>query len=388
MEAGHDGRLTAPIALSAFFCSVPGLVRRCLVMTLFYYATVRPLTVSHRLIQGPSSSIFVGHKRKEFVVHKALLCHLSPYFRGALNSDFIEAQNNAVELKDEDPACFQYIVAWMYRGTLGQFKYDGGSSREEAISLCTQTCRLYYLADFLCIEGLLVQLLSYLHDLFDRFRDKKIVPLNSDVIIHLYENTTEASELRATVMHELVRVWCDHSREVDIKDFEVCIDRVQGVATILLTGMRNWQEKRTRTARENLTAGFSLAPSTVDILNRWPSNIAQRVLNPVVGAPISRPAVAPPLPRPAAAALASGPAPLASYPAVNPQAPAPAAANPPPWNRRPFPPAAAFPTGRVCGRCGVDICDPVPSDGPAGPGDRCNICRFMGEMRRPRRQRT
>jgi len=275
----------------------------------------------------------------------------------------------------------------MYRGTLGQFKYDGGSSQEEAISLCTQTCRLYYLADFLRIEGLLVQLLSYLHGLFDRFREKKIVPLNSDVIIHLYENTTEASELRATVMHELVCVWCDHSREVDIKDVEVCIDRVQGVATTLLTGMRNWQEKRTRTARENLTAGFSLAPSTVDILNRWPSNIAQRVLNPVVGAPISRPAAAPPLPRPAAAALASGPAPLTSHPAVTPLPPAPAA-TPAPWNRRPFVPAAVIPTARVCGRCGVDICDPLPSDGQAGPGDRCNICRFMGEMRRPRRQRN
>lgn len=357
-------------------------------MTLFYYATVRPLTVSHRLIQGPSSSILVGPKRKEFVVHKALLCHLSPYFRGALNSDFIEAQNNAVELKDEDPACFQYIVAWMYRGTLGQFKYDGGSSQEEAMSLCTQTCRLYYLADFLRMESLLVQLLSYLYGLFDRFREKKIVPLNSDVIIHLYENTTEASELRATVMHELVRVWCDHSREVDIKDFEVCINRVQGVATTLLTGMRNWQEKRTRTARENLTAGFSLAPSTVDILNRWPSNIAERVLNPVVGAPISHPAAAaPPLPRPAAAALASGPAPLTSHPAVTPQAVAPAAI-PAPWNRRPFPPAAVLANARVCGRCGVDINDPLPSDGQAGAGDRCNICRFMGEMRRPRRQRN
>lgn len=336
----------------------------------------------------------MGPKRKEFVVHKALLCHLSPYFRGALNSDFIEAQNNAVELKDEDPACFQYIVAWMYRGALCQFKYDGGSSREEAISLCTQTCRLYYLADFLRIEGLLMQLLSYLHGLFDRFRDEKIVPLNSDVIIHLYENTTEASELRATVMHEVVRVWCDHSREVDIKDFEVCINRVEGVATTLLTGMRCWQEKRTRTAREstrtareNLMARFSPAPFTVDILNRLPSNIAQRVLNPVVGAPISHPAAAPPLPRPAAAALASGPAPLASHPAVTPQAAAPAA-SPAPWNRRPFPPAAVIPTARVCGRCGVDISDPLPGDGQAGAGDRCNICRFMGEMRRPRRQRT
>lgn len=290
----------------------------------------------------------MGPKRKEFIVHKALLCHLSPYFRSALNSNFIEAQNNAVELKDEDPACFQYIVAWMYRGTLCQFKYEGGSSREEAISLCTQTCRLYYLADFLRIEGLVVQLLAYLHGLFDRFRDKKIVPLNSDVIVHLYENTTEASELRAAVMHELVRVWCDQSRDVDAADFEVCLNQVEGVAMTLLTGMRCWREESARIARR--TARMSPASFAEDILNDLAPDIAQRMRNPVVGAPVSRPAAAaPPLPRPAAAALGPSPAPHAAPPLPRRAA---AALLPGPAPHAPRPPAvtalalasAAFPT--------------------------------------------
>lgn len=313
------------------------------------------LTVSHRLIQGPSSSVFVGPKRKEFVIHKALLCHLSPYFRSALNSVFIEGRNNAVELQDEDPACFQYIVAWMYRGTLCQFQYEGGSSREEAISLCTQTCRLYYLADFLRIEALLAQLLSYLHGLFDRFRDQKIVPLNSDVIVHLYRNTTEASELRAAVMHELVRVWCDHSREVDAKDFAVCLDQVEGAAMTLLTGMRSWREERARIARR--TARLSPAPFCEDILNRVAPDVAQRLRNPVVGVPVSnRPAAiappflrplaaprlaaaapvhapVPPLPRPAAAALLPAPTPHAPHPVAAALALASFVA-PAHWNRR------------------------------------------------------
>ncbi len=373
----------ALLASSALFHSVPGVVHSCSLTTLFYNATFRPLIVSHRLIQGPTSSIFVGPQRQEFVVHKALLCHLSPYFRGALNSNFIEAQNNAVELKDEDPECFQYIAAWMYRGKFGQFKYDSGSSREEALTLCTHMCRLYYLADFLRIEGLLLQILSHLLDLFDHFQDKKIVPLNSDVIAQVYENTSETSELRETIMNELVRVWCDQSLEVDIKDFEMCINHVQGVATALLAGLRSWREEHYGTTQEHLRASFSPTSSTT--LNRLGPNIAHQVLNPVADAPVTRPFTALPPAHPAAVALASGPSPLATCPGVISLAPAPAVTTAP-LNRRPFPPAAITGIARVCGRCGVGVNNTVPSAGQAGSGDRCYACRSTGNtVRRPRR---
>lgn len=256
----------------------------------------------------------MGPQREEFVIHKALLCHHSPYFRSALNSNFIEAQHNAVELKDEDPEWFQYIAAWMYRGTFGQSRYDHANSQEEAIALCTQACEIYYLADFLRIEKLLVQLLSYLHGLFDRFQEKRIVPLNSAVIIHVYKNTTEASELRATIMDELVRVWCDLYRDVDIKDFGICINYVEGVATTLMTGMRNnWLQERTEASPRARPSPTSI-PEVV--LNRLGPDVAPWVRNPVVAAPASRSAAAPPLPRPAAPAPVYGPAAHPSRPAV------------------------------------------------------------------------
>jgi len=325
----------AALASSAFFCSAHGLGHCCSLTILSSYAAVRPLTHSHRLIHGPSSSIFVGPTRKEFLVHKALLCHYSRYFRSALYSDFVEAKCNTVELKDEDPACFQYIIAWMYRGTLGQLKYYGTSNQEEAISLCTQTCRLYYLADFLRIEELLVQLLSYLRGLFDGFRDKKIVPLNSDVIVHLHENTTDFSYLRAMVMDELVHVWCDYSREVDIKDFEVCINQVEGVATTLLTAMRDyWEDKRNRsTDRTSQAAGMS--PSAFEASKQLARNLVQ-VHNPLPSA------------RPLALPAFSGPAPLAPRPAVTPQAAAPA-----PWGSDPSSFASVVPAPWTLrrGRC-------------------------------------
>ena len=36
--------------------------------------------------------IFVGDKRKKFVVHKKLLCESADYFKGAFTRDFEEAR--------------------------------------------------------------------------------------------------------------------------------------------------------------------------------------------------------------------------------------------------------------------------------------------------------
>lgn len=325
----------------------------------------------------------MGPNREEFVIHKALLCHHSPYFRSALNSNFIEAQNNAIELKDEDPEWFQYIAAWMYRGTFGQSRYDHANTQEEAIALCTQACEIYYLADFLRIEKLLVQLLSYLHGLFDRFQEKRIVPLNSAVIIHVYKNTTEASELRATITDELVRVWCDLSCDVDVKDFDMCINHVEGMATTLVTGMRkNWLVERTEA---NLRARMS--PTL--FLNRLAPDVAPRTRNRVVAAPVSRPAAAPPLPRHAAAAPVSGPAAHAPRPAVT------AHVRPPAVTAVPADPGryrSTAPNAWDCMFCGVNVSDTMSTLVQAvvqgkGPARRCcQKCHAVHvQVRRPGR---
>lgn len=195
-------------------------------------------------------------------MHKALLCHHSPYFRGALNNTFIEGQNNAVELKDEDPECFQNIVAWMYRGTVPRFKHDGDLSHMNAIPLVNEVCHLYFLADFLRVEVLLVEVVEGLSNLFRCFADRQIIPLDSEIIISVCTNTTDASPLRALVMEELVYVWCDRAYKPDIKKFEAALNQVDGLAAELVTGMRRWHEKRKQAFLENVRTPNTLNEST------------------------------------------------------------------------------------------------------------------------------
>lgn len=41
-------------------------------------------------------------KKKTYVVHKALICQLSPFFEAAFNSKFIEGETQTMELADVD----------------------------------------------------------------------------------------------------------------------------------------------------------------------------------------------------------------------------------------------------------------------------------------------
>lgn len=72
----------------------------------------------------PSSSLFdtivtilVGPNHIKFEIHKALLCHRSAYFKGALTGRFKEAREGIVTLEDEDPETFSRFHAWLYTGS-------------------------------------------------------------------------------------------------------------------------------------------------------------------------------------------------------------------------------------------------------------------------------
>ena len=44
------------------------------------------------------------------------------YFRKALDGDFQEAEDQAIDLPEEDPAIFSFIVAFLYEGSYSPIK--------------------------------------------------------------------------------------------------------------------------------------------------------------------------------------------------------------------------------------------------------------------------
>ena len=51
---------------------------------------------------------------EKYVVHKALICHHSPYFTAAFRGDFLEGQTQSMTLSDVDPAIFGQLTHWLY----------------------------------------------------------------------------------------------------------------------------------------------------------------------------------------------------------------------------------------------------------------------------------
>jgi len=63
-------------------------------------------------------SVLVGKKRKEFNVHKKLICQASKFFNDAFSGPFKEGQENRMHMPEDDPEVFSCFVDWLYRNPL------------------------------------------------------------------------------------------------------------------------------------------------------------------------------------------------------------------------------------------------------------------------------
>jgi hypothetical protein len=79
-------------------------------------------------------SIFVGRKRKEFNVHKKLICDASKFFRDAFTGAFKEGQEGTMYMPEDDPDVFACFVDWLYRNPLPVVE-DTVDSPKKAVEL-------------------------------------------------------------------------------------------------------------------------------------------------------------------------------------------------------------------------------------------------------------
>ncbi|KAK0100220.1 hypothetical protein ONS95_008185 [Cadophora gregata] len=116
-------------------------------------------------------AIFVGPKRKEFIIHKELICE-SEFFKGAFMSSFAEAQEGIMYLPDDNPAAFDLYVEWAYRKRI-----PNGHTETYLYSLFD----LYIMADKFCNTVLkdkvmdTIQDIAKKHNLLDPIFPKELV---------------------------------------------------------------------------------------------------------------------------------------------------------------------------------------------------------------------
>jgi hypothetical protein len=62
-------------------------------------------------------TLYVGPKRKKFIVHKKLICDSADYFDKAFNGRFKEGREGIMHLPGDKPGAFSLFIDWLYRST-------------------------------------------------------------------------------------------------------------------------------------------------------------------------------------------------------------------------------------------------------------------------------
>ncbi|KAF7949357.1 uncharacterized protein EAE97_002866 [Botrytis byssoidea] len=94
--------------------------------------------------------LYVGPKRKKYIVHKKILCDQSDFFNAGFNKAFEEAANGEMYLPEDNPATFADLIEYLYRGALPYTEKSGTSF----------LLKLYYLAEKICMTLLMDQLID------------------------------------------------------------------------------------------------------------------------------------------------------------------------------------------------------------------------------------
>ena len=101
--------------------------------------------------------ITVGSQRREFIVHKQILCRSSPYFEKMFNGSFKEAGAASAAFPEHHPYSFEILLLWIYNGQNASSLLSRSDQKIDwSIS------ETYSLADMLQIPSLKDQLVSHL----------------------------------------------------------------------------------------------------------------------------------------------------------------------------------------------------------------------------------
>jgi hypothetical protein len=127
-------------------------------------------------------TVFIGKERQPFLLHKDRLCKASPYFNGAFNGNFKEAQSNEIGLGEVDVTTFELFTEWLYRTELNPTA--SGTHR------VSQYIELYILSDMLQCGGLKNMVMDLIQDCLKSMDGSAGGTLSSPQIERIFGNTS------------------------------------------------------------------------------------------------------------------------------------------------------------------------------------------------------
>jgi len=129
-------------------------------------------------------TIYVGPEKKEFTVHRNVICQNSDYFAKAFESPFQEGQTGTMFLSDDSPIVFSIFVTWLYRRVI-----PTGNTASHLHNLADA----YIFADKICHGVLKDEIMNEIQDITYKFQI--IDPLISQKFLGKVFNNTDSEGL-------------------------------------------------------------------------------------------------------------------------------------------------------------------------------------------------
>ncbi|KAF2151888.1 hypothetical protein K461DRAFT_294761 [Myriangium duriaei CBS 260.36] len=135
-----------------------------------------------------TATVLVGKHKTAFSVHTAIICRQSPFFKAALEGNWIESEQQTVKLPEDDPDTFSDFLKWLYSGTVDP--PVAATSNETRLDISPHI-NLYVLAEKLQTPDCKQKVLSVLWNFANRI---KHIPV--DVVVTAWDGTTAHDGLR------------------------------------------------------------------------------------------------------------------------------------------------------------------------------------------------
>ena len=137
--------------------------------------------------------VFIGHEEKAFVIHKRLVCQVSPYFKAALNGSFEESVDGELRLHEQEPELFNCFVEWVYSGNVELSKLCGKQHHDSEV--WTKFSKLYLLSKYLQCSAFGNRLLDSAPVISILDQQKYTLP-DAGIVKMVYENTVGQCGIR------------------------------------------------------------------------------------------------------------------------------------------------------------------------------------------------
>lgn len=96
-----------------------------------------------------------GETKRPFAVHKNVICDKMEYFAKIFRGEFEEAKTSVATFPEDDPDSFDLLLSWVYEGSLRELVNIAAGGEGETHTLNWGPCRLYALAEKLCLPELM-----------------------------------------------------------------------------------------------------------------------------------------------------------------------------------------------------------------------------------------